>query len=664
MRQSGSRDMEFFWLGRIPCRTVCFVGLVVGVSVWERRTVYTVDDGTAVIDCAFAHGQDAPPNPVKPDKKVRSCNKVATRATGPSFADYLLSARTVPTTHATTTKRMAVESPPPPRPVARVGQTVRIVGRIINRHDTRSLLVDKLSLCASFNEEPLHWSVVFELHRTKYYPAEELPPFIPPPLPSASNHESHHPTSRPGTPSQHAVNQDLLVPRTPGSVHCSIPSTTTTPSTTALASSPASHAAEKPQSPIRLRHPARLRTRDLTVHTLRIYVKHYMDNAPPPIRRRRGASAFRSGSPSSTSRSSAALHRNSPRAFAASATGDDRRRSEETPRPSRIYQTRTDRTPRGPLGSGANTDTDTEEERDQAEELEDDDQTYGYTLSHLRRVPELALLARRIAVTEARHQEKEERKKVRSESERSQIRDRAQPTAIVRRPADTANDSSAKAIAKATKRLFLQAIRTLFQDGSIVLWDGPIRPMPKPALDPLLPSSFSSALWKANASSSSSISESKSRSTRSFRSYDEWDDNEPLSEPDSDEEAYVPLTPAYFSRVLERAIASIIEEASSTTNASASAVNTNPDTSDLTPKPTSKARRKPTSLIERLRAQELQEAIGGAPGPTPAELLSWLRNSDERWARVGIWSVEEALEWGRKQGRLWCVGKGRWELCG
>ncbi|KAI0763019.1 hypothetical protein BD413DRAFT_495293 [Trametes elegans] len=181
----------------------------------------------------------------------------------------------------------------------------------------------------------------------------------------------------------------------------------------------------------------------------------------------------------------------------------------------------------------------------------------------------------------------------------------------------------------------------------------PVRPPPPPALDPLIPSSFSSALWKANSSTgsmsaSTSVPMSTSRSSRSFPTYDEWDDSDaPLSEPAPGEEAYVPLTPAYFARVLERAILRI-------TAAAAAAA---PADSGAAPR---------RSLIDRLRAQDagMGAGAGPPPGPTAAELLAWLRSSDERWARVGLWSVEEALEWGRGQGRLWCVGKGRWEVCG
>lgn len=171
-----------------------------------------------------------------------------------------------------------------------------------------------------------------------------------------------------------------------------------------------------------------------------------------------------------------------------------------------------------------------------------------------------------------------------------------------------------------------------------------LRPLPAPALDPVIPSS--SALWKANTSTSSTATSS---SSRSFPSYDEWDDDEALSEPTPGEESYVPLTPAYFSCVLEGSIKTIMTEAARPSRSVSG--------------PTSSSSKRPTSLIERLRAKE-KENSGPAPGPTKEELLAWLRNSDERWARVGEWTVEEALQYGKREGRLWCVGKGRWEVCG
>ena len=154
--------MEYFWLGRIPCRTVRIVGLVVGVQVWEKRTVYTLDDGTAVVDCALAHAQarPQPPSPAKPKSPVKSAtsSRAPTKGMKSSYADYLPSARRVPlsssmgsssvasSSSATSSRRIVPELPPAPKPVARVGQCARVVGRVVVRHDTRIVLVDEIGV--------------------------------------------------------------------------------------------------------------------------------------------------------------------------------------------------------------------------------------------------------------------------------------------------------------------------------------------------------------------------------------------------------------------------------------------------------------------------------------------------------------------------------------
>ena len=272
---------------------------------------------------------------------------------------------------------------------------------------------------------------------------------------------------------------------------------------------------------------------------------------------------------------------------------------------------------------------------------------YGFTLSHLRRVPELSLLARRVIAADAHRREKEERKKAREQASQSKGKGKAPTTSSSSsssRPRDTQGPTGL-----IVKKLFKQAIRTLFQEGDIVLWSGTVRPLPAPSLDPMLPVSSASQLWKANTSTSttSSAISSASTSSRSRPSYEEWDD-EVLSDPQPNEEAYVPLTPAYFSRVLEDAIRSMVQEKMTKAKG---------PHGERTPKLASK------SIVERLREQEKERGAGPPPGPTKEELLTWLRHSDERWARVGEWTVQEALDWGRREGRLWCIGRGRWEVC-
>ncbi|TFK84901.1 hypothetical protein K466DRAFT_654526 [Polyporus arcularius HHB13444] len=629
MRECGLKDMEYFWLGRIPCRTVRLVGLIVGVQVWEKRTVYTLDDGTAVVDCAMAHAQARPPpSPAKraPPAKPAASIKDTTKGLKPSYGDYLLSARNVPLSSsaasssiASSSRRSMPEPSPPPKPVARVGQSALVVGRVVIRHDTRIVLVDEIVPCASYNDESTHCIAVSDLHRTAYYPSEPLPPFIPPPLPASATSASQR--FAPTSPSKRAATQE---PQTPASVRSAASSTTTSPSTSVASSSPSSSTAGEHLAP-RLRHPSRLHTRDLTANTFRIYVKHYMDNAPPPPRPRRRARS-RSPSPSPTTRHS----QRQGDSFGTPIRSLSTVHNEATPRPSRVSTTAGDRTPRA-FGSGAISDDDSDDESD------DDNQMYGYSLSHLRRVPELSLLARRVVKADAHRRHKEERQKAKAKGSRSQ-----QPSASSASSASASHATTDAPLGPAIKRLFKQAIRTLFSEGDIVLWNGPVHPLPAPALDPFLPSS--SGLWKVNASTTS-VATSVSSSASASR-YEQWDEDEVLSDPAPDEEAYVPLTPAYFSRVLEGAIRTIMAESASS--------------GEATPK---KPASRGTSLIERLRAQE-KACAGPPPGPTKEELLVWLRRSDERWARVGEWTVAEALEWGKQEGRVWCVGKGRWEVCG
>ncbi|KAJ7932146.1 hypothetical protein B0H13DRAFT_810402 [Mycena leptocephala] len=102
MEESGIPEVDFFWLGRIPCRSVKLVGLVVGVQAYEKRVVYYLDDGTAVIEC---HHRPPAPNQSKDDK----------------------------------TKEL-----PLLKPLAHVGCSVVMIGRISGWHETRRILVDSI----------------------------------------------------------------------------------------------------------------------------------------------------------------------------------------------------------------------------------------------------------------------------------------------------------------------------------------------------------------------------------------------------------------------------------------------------------------------------------------------------------------------------------------
>jgi len=46
-----SPSESLFYLDRFPCRRAKITGLCVGVTIGENRVIYSIDDGTAVLDC-------------------------------------------------------------------------------------------------------------------------------------------------------------------------------------------------------------------------------------------------------------------------------------------------------------------------------------------------------------------------------------------------------------------------------------------------------------------------------------------------------------------------------------------------------------------------------------------------------------------------------------
>ncbi|KAF8916487.1 hypothetical protein CPB85DRAFT_1289899 [Mucidula mucida] len=165
------KTKEFFMLGRVPCRNVEFVDF---------------DDGTAVIECV----QRKDPVPVPSPTPTRI-----------------------------------------PPPVAEIGRPVRITGKVFSFHETKRVQVNTIER-VQYNDEPIHWKRVRNLHETDYDLKE---PFV---VPRAATPEPP-PSSTPPPPSS------------------------------------------PPPPPIitKLRDPARLHTADLTPNTFRMYVQHYMKHA-------------------------------------------------------------------------------------------------------------------------------------------------------------------------------------------------------------------------------------------------------------------------------------------------------------------------------------------------------------------------------------------------
>ena len=224
----------------------------------------------------------------------------------------------------------------------------------------------------------------------------------------------------------------------------------------------------------------------------------------------------------------------------------------------------------------------------------------GYTLSYLRRVPELSLLATRVVQAVAKRRQREERKRLKEAGVISPSKPPAPPPPI---PADK--------FAGKMKRLFQWAVIQLLREGCIIIWDGPVRRFPnsRSTLTDM------SRLWKTctNPHGDSTIFSTSlpdsSIDNDSLSGY--------LSDPQPNEESYVSLTPAYLAPHVERAVKVLVEH----------------------------------------------YARIGKPyaGATTEGILSVLKK-DDRWGFLGAWNVQDALEVLRMECKVWDMGKGRWDL--
>ncbi|KAL0063321.1 hypothetical protein AAF712_009816 [Marasmius tenuissimus] len=350
------------------------------------------------------------------------------------------------------------------------------------------------------------------------------------------------------------------------------------------APSPTKSNASSIQSPRKLRHPSRLRSRDLTDITFRIYVKHYMDNYASSADDDRTDDNDDRGSmldvPTTPTKG---RHRSS----------FNINDADTTPRPSRRQLIGVP-TAKLPASQGCT--------------------QRGFTLSFLRRVPELSDMAKRVVRAEAQRREREARRK---EKERA----REQATMPATRNKSVTSQSAMPNILKSTssigarqetvsikmKRLWNKTIRQLVLDGSIVFWSGPVysaAALGNPWRDRSITSSLnlttSTSLMSEGVSLFSAAGDTTSGAER-----DEEEDVV-LSDPEPDEVAYVPLTPQFLAIEVEK-------------------------------------------MIRKIKA------------PTKQSILSYLKR-DDVWIGVGEWNVREALEVLQNEGRAWVDRNGVWDL--
>ncbi|KAL5480774.1 hypothetical protein ACEPAI_9714 [Sanghuangporus weigelae] len=536
MDPSGTDVEEFYWMGRVPCRTVQLVGMVVGIDEFDDMTRYKLDDGTAVIDC----DSKLPKHHLKQTTFPKAASvKTASKGTAPESSKQAISRQDKLKTR-------------PDLPKVFVGAILSVRGRIYHGRGTRYLRLepDSFSLCDSANDEPLHWTEVNRLCREYYYLLE---PFVIP------------------KPAELKLEQASGMPSSPASTLSPAKSEFSRASTTS------------PRQP-RLRHPSRLHSRDLTDITFRIYLKHYMDLAPPycssqitSIKQEDDQCSDPLSTPTPKSR-----HR--------------RYSSLETPKPSKHPTS-------------------------QKQSREDETVQYGFTLSYLRRVPVLAEMARAVVRAEGKRREIEKRKRERRKGSQSTQASTTSSKSLPR-PEPVA-ELYPKLVSVNTKRLFQKTIRDLYKDGSIIIWHGAARPYEHAAYANDESIGGSQGLWKISAKTDTQSSPASTITTSSMCNDSTQDDIDcALSEPDENEESYLPVAPRTIAPFVMRALRNLSGQ-------------------ENTSRKSSRKHRPPT--VE--------------------ELTLYLRKSDAQWDNLGSWDVQAALEWLQNDDRVFKAGDGRWAIC-
>jgi hypothetical protein len=169
-------------------------------------------------------------------------------------------------------------------------------------------------------------------------------------------------------------------------------------------------------------------------------------------------------------------------------------------------------------------------------------------------------------------------------------------------------------LAAKNKRLFQWAICELLREGSIVLWDGPKR---------YCLSKFKHAnvtmLWH-NSSTNTADNSLFSNANNSNATLDDNEDME-MSDPEPDEEAYVSTKAEFLAPFVTDALKVLAVEP-------------------------------PKRVLKR------NEFNGGS---TKEEILAYLRR-DDKWAFIGEWNVNEALEYLEQEELIWRVALDRWLL--
>ena len=244
----------------------------------------------------------------------------------------------------------------------------------------------------------------------------------------------------------------------------------------------------------------------------------------------------------------------------------------------------------------------------------------GFTLSYLRRVPELAELAHKVVEVERKRRSREQRQRQKDAA-------RAGNEAIL-------SKVPTEPTSKKTKRLYMWALRELHREGSIILQEDDA-----PVWEYIEFSKASEGIWKTSKRDHSSAALDTGNNTTmtsntsvTDEKKSHWDPDE-LSDPPVHEESYVPLTPDMLMEPIIEAIKGFMIR--------------KPHTKRSTVQQSSGTYRGSGSTVV---------------GPTAEELHEYLRKVDARWENVGEYTVKDALDLLKKQEKVYRAGNGRWAL--
>jgi hypothetical protein len=166
-------------------------------------------------------------------------------------------------------------------------------------------------------------------------------------------------------------------------------------------------------------------------------------------------------------------------------------------------------------------------------------------------------------------------------------------------------------LARKMKRLFEWAVIQLLHEGCIILWDGPVRPLRDSK------STITSRLRKSKPGCTPASIADNPFLLSDSRCFDDHPSSGYISDPQPDEESYIPLTPAYLSKHVLQAIRFLVD----------------------------------------LQTDKAKPYAGAT-----AEAILNVLKKDDRWRSIGFWNVQDALEVLKGQGEVWDMGKGKWDM--